>query len=286
MRTLATTHPETAQAITCQVIEPETDHPAPHGPSREARTWRDCALAALDLGNARTALDIICQGLSHIAASELVNELDIAVLLVALAEIEESLGRFDDAATTVAEAITILDDMTSGRADGQSVVLWCQAQERLADLERLAGRTDAAIARLTALLARASSAFGEGSLRVVSAANALGLAHRQAGDLGAAAGAYRRALAALASSGENQPTLLAGLLHNLASLTRSQSDTAGGVGLADAMACTNLAVLAAAQGRNVEAEELGRGALKIVGAALGPDDSEAGGIVLNLRRAS
>ena len=80
--------------------------------------------------------------------------------------------------------------------DDDSLMLWCQAQERLAGLERMAGEFDAAAARLCAVLDRASAALGEASPAVVSAANALGVVYKYAADFDAAEGAYRRAMAA------------------------------------------------------------------------------------------
>jgi hypothetical protein len=57
---------------------------------------------------------------------------DGAALLVALAEIEEALGRFADARVTIAVAIVTLADEAEHGDDDDNLILWCQAQERQA----------------------------------------------------------------------------------------------------------------------------------------------------------
>jgi hypothetical protein len=107
--------------------------------AREALSLRDQALAALDGGDPSVALGIVRQGLACLGAAGLRGGADEAALLVALAEIEEALGRFSDARATIAAAIAILEDAVAEDGDDDSLMLWCQAHERLAGLERLAG---------------------------------------------------------------------------------------------------------------------------------------------------
>jgi len=147
----------------------------------EALALRDQALAALDRGDPPAALAFAARGLVVLEAAGLGGGPDEAALLVAVAEIQEALGRFGDAGVTIATAIAILQDVAGD--DDDSLLLWCQAQERLAGLERLAGDFDAAAARLAVVLDRAAAAFGEASMAVVSAANALGVAGKYASDL-------------------------------------------------------------------------------------------------------
>ena len=122
-----------------------------HGVAEEALALRDQALATLDGGDPRAALDIAGAGLADLEVAGLGGGADAAALLVTVAEIEESLDRFGDAAVTIAAAIAILEDVAAEGVmaeggDDDSLLLWCQAQERLAGLERLAGGFDAAAA--------------------------------------------------------------------------------------------------------------------------------------------
>src|ERR1700677_1539767 len=171
------------------------------GMADEALLARDRALKALDEGDPVAALRIAGEGLAVLEAAGLGGGPDAAAVLVARAEIEESLGRFGDAAATAAAALAFLEDVlaedvVAEDGAGDTLLLWCQAQERLAALERLAGDFDAAAARLSAAVDRAAAAFGEASPAVVSAANALGVVHKYAADFDAADRAYRRAMAA------------------------------------------------------------------------------------------
>ncbi len=195
----------------------------------EALDLRDQALAALDQGDPPTALGIVRQGLAVLQAAGLPGGADEAALLVALAEIEEALGRFGDARVTAAAAVALLPE----DGDDDSVMLWCQAQERLAGLDRLAGDSAAAAVRLRAVLDRAAAVLGEASRTVVSAANALGVVYKYAADFDAAETAYRRAADAAASLAERDPLLEAGLLHNLGGLAHSRGDAAGGIPVAE-----------------------------------------------------
>src|SRR5229473_1178453 len=197
----------------------------------EALALRDQALAALDRGDPPAALAFAARGLVVLEAAGLGGGPDEAALLVAVAEIQEALGRFGDAGVTIATAIAILQDVAGDYDD--SLLLWCQAQERLAGLERLAGDFEAAAARLGVVLDRASAAFGEASMAVVSAANALGVVGKYAADFGAAEAAYRRAVTALDGVGGADPLVRAGLLHNLGGLAHSRGDAAGGIPLAE-----------------------------------------------------
>ena len=80
----------------------------------EALSLRDLALAALDEGNPDRALDLADQAVAALAAGGLRGGLDEAAVLIARAEIEEALDRFDDARVTTAAAIAILTD-TGGK---------------------------------------------------------------------------------------------------------------------------------------------------------------------------
>jgi len=197
---------------------------------------RDQALAALDAGDPGAALGIAGQGLAVLDEAGLRDGADEAALLVAVAEIEEALGRFDDARATITAATALLSDTGPDDEDAEdddTLMLWCQAQERLAGLERLAGDFAAAAARLRAVADRASAALGEASLPVVSAANALGVVYKYASDLDAAEVAYRRAVAAARGLADPDPLVEAGLLHNLGGLAHARGDAAGGIPLAE-----------------------------------------------------
>ena len=200
----------------------------------EALARRDQALAALDAGDPEAALAIAAGGLAVLRAASLGGSADAAAVLVSTAEIQECLGWFGDAAVTITTAVGILEDATAGAdEDDDLVLLWCQAQERLAGLERVAGDYDAAAGRLRKVLDRASETFGETSMAVVSAANALGVVGKYASDFAAAEAAYRRAAAALDGMPGADPLMRAGLLHNLGGLAHSRGDFAAGIPLAE-----------------------------------------------------
>jgi tetratricopeptide (TPR) repeat protein len=130
--------------------------------------------------------------------------------------------------------------------DHDTLLLWCQAQERLAGLERLEGDFGAAADRLRRVLDAARAAFGEGSMAVVSAANALGVVHEYAADFDAAEAAYRRAVAAAEAMPGRDPLIEAGLLHNLGGLAHSRGDAAAGIPLAERGAALRARALGAA----------------------------------------
>ena len=201
------------------------------GVADEALLARDRALTALDEGDPAAALALAGEGLAVLEAAGLGGGPDAAAVLVARAEIEESLGRFGAATATAAAALDILEGPVAEGGAEDCLLLWCQAQERLAGLERLAGEFDAAAARLSAAADRAAAAFGEASPAVVSAANALGVVHKYAADFDAAEGAYRRAMAA--ASGQGAPLILAGLLHNLGGQAHARGDVTAGIPLAE-----------------------------------------------------
>lgn len=207
---------------------------------------RDQALAALDEGNPARAADLARQALAALEAAGLRGGLDEAAILVALAEIEEALDRFPGARAAARAAVAVLErepgDSAAGDAEDR-VTLWCQAQERLAGLDRLAGDFSGAAARLRAVLDRASAAFGEASLAVVSAANSLGVVCKHASDLDAAEAAYRRAAAASASLADPDLLLDAALLHNLGGLAHARGDAATGIPLAERGAALRAAAL-------------------------------------------
>ena len=112
-------------------------------------------------------------------------------------------------------------------------MLWCQAQERLAGLERTSGDLESATTRLRVVLDRAARELGETSRPVVSAANALGVVHKSASDFDAAQACYERAMAAAGRWDEPDPLVMAGLLHNLGGLAHSRGDFSGGIPLAE-----------------------------------------------------
>jgi len=212
---------------------PDPDLAAEHPAAVAALGLRDQALAALDAGDPVPALALARDGLAVLAAAGLDGGPDQAAVLTAVAEIEEALGRLADATATIGAAIGLLGgDAGPGSADTDLLAVWCQAQERQAGLERLAGDFPAAAARLIRLLDAASEAFGEASSPLVSAANALGVVYKHAGDLDAAQAAYQRALAA-AGRLPDDPLTQAGLLHNLGGLAHSRSDAAAGIPLAE-----------------------------------------------------
>jgi len=201
---------------------------------------RDRALAALGRGDPGAALDHAGEALAVLGRAGLASGPDAAAVLVARAEIEESVDRFGAAAGTIAAAVAMLDDAVaedggtgdSGAGDsGDCLLLWCQAQERSAGLDRLAGEFGAAAARLTMVLDRAAAAFGAASPPVARAANALGVVHKHAGDFDAAQAAYRRAMAA--AEADPDPLVLAGLLHNLGGLAHARGDATAGIPLAE-----------------------------------------------------
>jgi len=199
-----------------------------------ALNLRDQALAALDAGDPRVAATLADQGVTLLSAANLLGGPDEAALLIAGAEIEEALDRFAAARTSIARAVALLGGETGpGAQDGDCLLLWCQAQERLAGLERLGGNYGGAAARLTMVLDAASEAFGESSPAVVSAANALGVVYKFAADFGAAEAAYHRALAAAGGMACADALTQAGLLHNLGGLAHSRGDAEAGIPLAE-----------------------------------------------------
>jgi tetratricopeptide (TPR) repeat protein len=195
---------------------------------------RDQALDALDRGDARAALDFADAGTAAIEAAGPGGGADAAALLIARAEIEESLDRLGDAAVTIAAAIALLADGTAPDGDDDDLlVLWCQAQERRAGLERTSGDLEAAATRLRAVLDRAARELGETSRAVVSAANALGVVYKSAADFEAAQACYERAMTVAGQWAEPDPLILTGLLHNLGGLAHSRGDFSGGIPLAE-----------------------------------------------------
>ncbi|HEY2288480.1 MAG TPA: tetratricopeptide repeat protein [Streptosporangiaceae bacterium] len=213
-------------------------------PAAGLLTLRDQALDAFDRGDLRAALAFADAGTAAIETAGPAGGADAAALLIARAEIEEGLDRFGAAAITIAAAIALLADGAArdgadpGEADGDGadddvLVLWCQAQERLAGLERLSGDIESAAARLRAVLDRAARELGETSRTVVSAANALGVTHKSAADFDAAQACYERAMAAAERWDEPDPLVVAGLLHNLGGLAHSRGDAGRGIPLAE-----------------------------------------------------
>ena len=195
---------------------------------------RDQALDALDRGDGWAALALADAGMTAIEAAGPGGGADAAALLIARAEIEEDLDRLGDAAVTIAAAIALLAEATGLDGDPDDLlVLWCQAQERLAGLERISGDLESATARLCAVLDRAARELGETSRTVVSAANALGVVRKSASDFEGAQACYERAMAAAGRWPEPDPLIMAGLLHNLGGLAHARGDFGGGIPLAE-----------------------------------------------------
>ncbi len=113
-------------------------HGGPAAAAGQALRLRDQALAALDEGDPGAALAASGEALAALERAGLGDGPDAAAVLVARAEIEESLDRFGDAAATAAAAAALLDRVMAEDEDDDCLMLWCQAQERLAGLERLA----------------------------------------------------------------------------------------------------------------------------------------------------
>lgn len=189
---------------------------------------RDQALAELDGGDAGRARAIASQALVLLETGGQGASSDAAALLVALAETDECLGRFDLARVAAGRAAAILA-AAPDPADLGACWLWCQAEERLAGLDRVGGDLDGAAARLADLIDRAVRMLGPVSEAVVSAENALGVVHKYAGHFDDAAAAYGRALCALQESGRRDPLAEAGLYHNLGGLACSQGNPDAGI---------------------------------------------------------
>jgi hypothetical protein len=124
------------------VMDPPAATPAgppaarPASPAADALALRDEALAELGQGDPEVALALAGAGLAVLEAAGQGGGTDAAAVLVALARAEEATGRFGDAAATAVAAITILDSIMPERWDDDVWLLRCQAQERLAALER------------------------------------------------------------------------------------------------------------------------------------------------------
>ena len=109
---------------------------AAHDAAEAALGLRDQALAVLDRGDPGAALVLAQEGLAVLAGAGLDGGPDEAAVLVALAEIEEALDRYADAAASISAAIGLLGgDAGPGGTDGDLLLVWCQAQERQAGLE-------------------------------------------------------------------------------------------------------------------------------------------------------
>jgi len=128
----------TAESESSVYIRQERDTTAGVSTAAQAAlTLRDRALAALDGGDPAAALGIAERGLALLGAAGAGGGADEAALLVAAAETEEALGRAGAAGMTAAAAAGLLGGIVAAApGDDGSLVLWCQAQERLAGLER------------------------------------------------------------------------------------------------------------------------------------------------------
>ena len=259
---------------------------------------RDLALAELDRGDAEGARAIASEALALAGIAGQGESLEAAALLVALAETEESLGHFDLARVAAGRAAAIVAAAADPEDPG-TFWLWCQAEERLAGLDRAGGDFDGAVARLGGLISRAARILGPVSEAVVSAENALGMVHKYAGHFGDAAAAYGRALRALEESGRRDPLAEAGLCHNLGGLACSRGSPDAGIpvaerGLALRIGAVGhdhpdtgrdlnaLGVLYHQAGRLDEARAAYRNALVIFESAYGPDHFEVGMTCANL----
>jgi tetratricopeptide (TPR) repeat protein len=203
-------------------------------PAADLLALRDQALEAFDRGDMPAALALADAGTAAIEAAGPAGGLDAAALLIARAEIEEGLDRFGDAAASVTAAIAFLADGAAADGDDDDLLeLWCQAQGRLAGLERMSGDLESAATRLRAVLDRAARELGETSRAVVTAANALGMVFKYTSDFDAAQACYERAMAGMESWAEPDPLAMAGLLHNLGGLAHSRGDFSAGIPLAE-----------------------------------------------------
>jgi tetratricopeptide (TPR) repeat protein len=264
----------------------------------EAREWRDKALWALDTSDLAAAVAMARKGLAVLRGAAILGGQDEATVLIALAEIEECFGNFGGASDAASRAVRILDQVRPAGAVGD-LVMWCQAQERLAGLERQDGQYETAALRLAAVLERASASLGEASHAVVTAASSLGVVHQCAGDLDAAAAAYQRATTALAEMLDPDPLAQAALLRNLGSLARARGDAVAGIPLAEEGVAFRIEVLGPdhpdvardlnllgvlyqlARRRDDAARAYGR-ALTVFESAYGPDHYDVGVTCANL----
>ena len=110
-----------------------------------ALAHRDQALAELDRGDAGRARAIASRAVVLLETAGQGESPDAAALLVALAETDECLGRFDLARAAAGRATAILAAFDPEDLD--AFWLWCQAEERLAGLDRVGGGLDGAAAR-------------------------------------------------------------------------------------------------------------------------------------------
>lgn len=128
-------------AARVEAVNSEPAAAAINSAAEHALALRDQALAALDEGDPWAALAIAGEGLAALDVAGLEGGADAAALLVTVAEIEESAGRFGDATVTIAAAIAILEDSAAEGGDDDTLLLWCQAQERPAGGRRAVQRT-------------------------------------------------------------------------------------------------------------------------------------------------
>jgi tetratricopeptide (TPR) repeat protein len=223
--------------------------------------------------------------------------LDTVALLIALAEIEESLGNFRQARTTAHRAATILSPIRD--PDEDTFRLWCQAEERLAGLDRLAGDLDAAEERLVNLLKLATRSLGPSSQAVVSANNALAVVYKHAGRFDDAEAAYGRARRCSEAGGHFDPLVEAALCHNLAGLAHSRGRAGDGIPQAEHGLALRIGVVGSDHpdtgrdlnalgalyhqaGRLDEAEAAYKRALKIFESVYGPHHFEVAMVCANL----
>lgn len=161
---------------------------------------------------------------AHYQASQSPAEVDGADL--DLAEIAIAGGESAGAAALVADVLARLAARTE-----TGTVLHGRALELSARLARVAGDGEAAVRDNRRALEIFSLRLGDGHLRAISAANALGLALREAGRDDEAAEVFGRLLATLDRDYGEDHVVTAAAAHNLAALRTRQGDHQGALAL-------------------------------------------------------
>jgi tetratricopeptide (TPR) repeat protein len=220
-----------------------------------ALAGRDQALAALDGGDAAGAATAARAALDMLDSAGLGDGLDAAAVLIALAEIDEVLGGF--AAGRFEDAAAYRRAMAAAEEDGADPLVVAGLLHNLGGLAHARGCPEEGIGPAEAGLELRIAALGQDHPDTGRDLNALGALYEFADRPRDAADAYRKALAIF--------------------------EACYGPGHFEvAMVHANLAVLAAGQGDNAEAERLGRQSLAVFQELLGPDDAEVGLTLLNL----
>jgi tetratricopeptide (TPR) repeat protein len=228
------------------------------------------------------------------------RSLDVVAVLVTIAQIAESSGSFAEAREAAERAVAMIGDVAGdpNTRDPDTWSLWCQAQRRVASLDRIAGDYQSAERRLLDVLELSLLRRDDETDAVVSTSYELGVVYKYAGRFDEAEAAYRQALAVL---GADHPEVADDLnaLGALYQLAGRFDDAArvyeqslgifeasyGADHFEVAMVCGNQAALASESGDHARAEQLGLRSLAILEATLGPDDVEVGVTLLNLAAA-